>query len=136
MKQIGNILLAVLFAAWAAPASADGALAVGQPSDVAKGGVAFGVTWALPRSEAQQEAVKLCKQTDGVPSSTTALCRVVHTFKHACVSIAFDPQKGTTGFGWGTGSDSVASGWDALDKCKATAGDRASACRLIDTTCD
>jgi hypothetical protein len=118
-------------------ALAHGSLAVGIPRDVAAGGVAIGVSWGVgSAAEAQREAIQFCKGTQGVPASTISLCKVVHTFKNACVSVAMDRQTGTSGFGWGAGGNSTESGWAALEKCRATAGARASACRVVDSTCD
>jgi hypothetical protein len=135
----GRIILtaAAFLIAGAAAAAAHGSLAVGVPADVAAGGVAIGVSFGVgSAAEAQREAVQYCRSSEGVPASTVSLCKVVHTFNNACVSIAMDRQAGTAGFGWGAGGNSTESGWAALEKCRAAAGARASACRVVDSTCD
>jgi hypothetical protein len=110
---------------------------LGIPADVAKGGVAFGVSWEEPTAAAAgQQALSACHEAEGVPASTTSLCRVVHTFQGQCVAVAIDPEPGTTGFGWGKGYTSTQARYEAIESCKTTAGDRAQACTVIDTTCD
>ena len=138
MKKVCFLFLAATVAAtWAAPpASANGSIAIGLPQDVARNGVAVGLSgdYATP-AEAQAEALAQCKNSQ-VQASTRALCQVVQTFKHQCVSIAMDPGVGTPGFGWGIGGNSTAAGWQALVECREASGDRSSACRVVTTSCD
>jgi hypothetical protein len=137
MKRIQLALAAALVTLSCAGASAEGALAVGQPGNVAKNGVAIGVSVGFPTaSAAGQDALVQCKSSE-VKSSTRQLCRVVRTFKHQCVAIAMDPAPGTPGFGWGM----AASRWEArstsLAACSRTAGaSRQGACKVVGTDCD
>ncbi len=138
MNRLALAFVTVIVAAGiTGPALADGALAVGAAPNIATGGVAFGVSWDEPTPAAAGEAAMTgCRAADGVPQSTRSLCRVVHTFKGQCVSVALDPQAGTAGFGWGKGFTTTQSRYEALNNCRATAGNRASACIVVDSTCD
>lgn len=131
------IMAAAIVLAGGQPVLADGALAIGMPANVAAGGVAFGVSWDEPGPEAaQQGALTGCKSAEGVPQSTRNACRIVHNFSGQCVSVAVDPQAGTTGFGWGKGYTTTQSRYEALTNCRATAGERVTACIVVDSTCD
>jgi hypothetical protein len=121
----------------ATAALAHGAIAVGQPSSVAEGGVAVGYTWNYDTSgEAEADALKQCLSYMDAPDSTRALCKVVRTFSHECVAISMDPNTGTEGFGWAVaGSQSEA--YDrALGICKSSDGDASAACAVQAQKCD
>ena len=129
-------ILAVL--AVPAPALADGAIAVGMPSDVAKEGVAFGwVIRALTRQEAERDALNQCHSFLDAPESTRALCAVMKTFKNECVAIALDPEPGTPGVGWAVLPTKTAADSKAMADCRATAGaDRVGFCKVTTSRCD
>ena len=120
-------------------ATADGALAVGEPSDVAAEGFAYGFALDQPTIEqARAGALRDCKtETPGVDPRAQALCAVVQTFKHQCFAVAMDPKDATPGVGWAIAPDKEAAGRAALARCAATAGDdRRDACEVTHSGCD
>lgn len=120
------------------PARADAALAVGQPADVAKQGVAVG--WAVgyaSKDAAEKEALARCRAFGDAPQATRDLCRVVETFKDTCLAVALDPDTGTTGVGWGVYKNRERAEDAAMDKCEETsAPKRRESCRVTLTRCD
>ena len=120
-------------------AAADGALAVGLPSDVAGEGFAYGFAVDKPTgAAASAEALSDCKaETPGVDPRAQALCAVVQTFKNQCFAVAMDPKDATPGVGWAIENDKDTAGRAALAKCTATAGDdRRDACEVTHSGCD
>jgi hypothetical protein len=67
---------------WPKPVSAEGALAVGLPPDVAKLGFAYGYTLnQSSTAEASVTALKDCrKENPGVDKWAQALCKIVRAF--------------------------------------------------------
>jgi hypothetical protein len=131
-------LLAVA-ALWPATGSADGALAVGVPADVAKEGFAYGFALNRPSAEdAERNALSACRQEHpSIDKRAQALCKVVHTFKNQCFAVAMDPKDETPGVGWALAADPQAARKDALDKCMQTAGaDRKEFCEVTHAGCD
>lgn len=121
-------------------ALAYGALAIGEPEDVAKDGLAMG--WSADigsQDAASAEALDWCKK-GGEPrpkAETRALCKVVLTFSHQCLGIAFDKEPKTPGRGWALGATKEAAATDAMAKCKETAGPgRAQFCEIVINNCD
>jgi hypothetical protein len=131
----GAIVLAAIFAQ-AHPSAAAGAIAIGQPADVAKRGISMG--FSADRStiaEAKARSMILCRDSGTLTSST--LCRIVATFENQCVAVAIDPQVGTPGFGWAVADTEQASKSKALSNCQEKAGPaRRDACRITDSYCD
>jgi hypothetical protein len=137
---------AVLFAAVALagtimprPATADGALAVGAPADVAEEGYAYG--FAVNRAstnEATTKAMRDCTtESPGVDKRAQALCKIVQTFRDQCFAVAMDPKDATPGAGWAVAGDKATAGQNALAKCMETAGEnRRSYCQVTHTDCD
>jgi uncharacterized protein DUF4189 len=113
-----------------------GAIAVGQPGDVAKRGVSMGFsTNRDTMDEAKSRSMTLCQNSGTLVSSI--LCKVVATFENKCVAVAIDPQERTPGFGWAVADTEQASKSNALSKCRATAGPtRWDACEITDSYCD
>lgn len=138
MQRIGLVLVALAFASlsWTG-ASAEGALALGQPKDIARHGVAVGMADGLKNGNAAaRDALAQCKSSD-VKADTRALCRVVRTFSKQCSAVAMDPKVGTPGFGWAIAKTETIAASQALANCKATAGfGRRNACRVAGTSCD
>ena len=124
-NQIIPLLIAASFAVgifWADPAAADGALAVGLPSDVAKGGYATGYSYnAKTMDEARATAMDYCRKAP-TNNKAKSLCKVIETFSNRCVAVSMDPKAGTPGAGWGIGDDLRAAEREALARCEATAG--------------
>ena len=117
---------------------AEGALAVGLPSDVAKHGFAFGAGWNGKSSEsAQAEALRNCRRAPNSSEATRALCRVVQTFEHQCFAFAMDRDLGTPGIGWAISSSLEAAEREAISLCSDTAGeDRRQFCEISLSNCD
>jgi Domain of unknown function (DUF4189) len=120
-------------------AAADGALAVGEPSDVAAEGFAYGFAFDQATTEqASTQALGDCKTpTRGIDPRAQALCTVVRTFKDRCFAVAMDPKDATPGVGWAIEDDKETAAREALAKCVATAGDdRRDACEVTHSGCD
>lgn len=128
-RTVGALALAICLAL-NAPCVAAGAVAVGQPEDIAKDGVAiFIFANANSLEYAKQEALAGCKAL----RTTRALCKIVATFRNQCAAQALDPQKGTPGFGWAVAASSREAIQQALSKCRDTAGPtRKDACTVGD----
>ncbi|HEV2283156.1 MAG TPA: DUF4189 domain-containing protein [bacterium] len=125
-------------AAWPVTASADGALAIGRPDDVADHGFAFGmVSNVANASQATDQALDLCRTAKTASGDARKVCQVVQTIHQQCAAVAMDPQKGTPGVGWAIANDKKAAETQALAQCYDTAGtDRRSFCVVSATTCD
>ena len=138
MMKFGYVVALVAVAAVAAsPTLADGALAVGSTSDVAKDGIAVGtsINYKTP-DEAEQAALKRCKVYKPAPKAA-AQCRSVGTFKGECYAVSFDPKEGTPGAGWAIASTKALAEERALANCQITAGEgRRDFCRIEESKCD
>lgn len=117
---------------------ADGALAVGQPADVANQGIAMGYALHFAkREEAQAEALKRCRGSKDAPQAARDLCKIVENFRDRCLAIALDPETGTTGVGWAVAKKQEQAEGLAMDKCAGSAGKkRRDFCRITTTRCD
>lgn len=121
-------------------ASAEGALAVGVPQDVVKGGFSYGWTANKATSEeARSGALAACRKNDGAPDDLPAkkLCKFVDDFRNKCVSIAMDPKAGTPGVGWAIATIKADAVRQAIVNCRATSSaSRSEYCETADTACD
>ena len=117
---------------------ADSALAVGQPGDVAKQGLAMGYAVNYPNKEAAQaEALKRCREFRDAPQSTRDMCKIVESFRDRCLAIALDPDSGTKGLGWSVAKTQVAAEERAMEACiEAAEKKRRDFCRITYTRCD
>jgi hypothetical protein len=119
---------------------AAGAVALGQPSDIAKDGVAiFTFVKASSAELAKKEALAGCKALQGASDTSKALCKIVATFENQCVAESLDPKSGTPGFGWAMARNSRLAKEQALSNCRDTAGPkRQDACVIgpRDLWCD
>jgi hypothetical protein len=104
------------------PTVAEGALAIALPSDVAKGGFAYGrsANWRS-EDEARADALKFCRESATEPK-LRSLCAVIDTFRDQCAAIAMDPKAGTPGVGWAIAATRQAAERQALTQCRDTAG--------------
>jgi hypothetical protein len=109
---------------------AAGAVAVGQPADIAKDGVAiFTQVNEASADMAKRKAMEGCKGLPNASGTSKSLCKVMATFKNQCVAQALDPQSGTPGFGWAMAGNSREAREQALSNCRDTAGSgRQDAC--------
>jgi Domain of unknown function (DUF4189) len=121
-----------------APVRADGALAVGVPSDVAKDGFAYGRNVNSPtEAAARARALELCQHAHDASDEARRVCTVVQGFHRQCVSVAMDPKAGTPGVGWAIAPTKQAAEKQALANCRATAGaSRQQFCVMSDSACD
>ena len=117
---------------------AHGALAIGQPSSVAQGGVAIGYTWNYDTpGQAEADALKQCLSFMDAPDSTRALCKIVSTFSHQCLALSLDPATGTEGFGWSVSSTQDVATDAALQECRDSDGpEHAANCQVSAENCD
>jgi hypothetical protein len=133
----GTMLLAYAVGS-AGGADAEAALAVGLPADVTKQGVAVG--WAINHATgkaAQAEALRRCREAREPPQATRELCRIVESFKDACVAVALDPDAGTGGIGWAVEKAEGTAEAAAMEDCRHSAGEqRRAACRIALARCD
>jgi len=124
--------------AWPRAGAAEGALAIGLPSDVAKEGIAIG--WVInsdSEETAHERALRGCLDFRDAPASTRVLCKVIKTFRGECVAIALDPEAGTPGVGWAIALSMRTAETDALAACASTAGaERQQHCRVTVLRCD
>lgn len=118
-------------------AFAEGALAVGRTSNVAKDGIAIG--WATGYASeklAEDSAMNKCLNFKDAPQRTRKRCQIVNTFKDQCVAISLDPQAGTPGYGYAVRAKMPDAKAEAMSKCRETAGNRAKHCVDSDSSCD
>jgi uncharacterized protein DUF4189 len=102
---------------------AAGAVALGEPADIAKDGVAiFTQVNAANAKRAKELALAGCKALPNSSDTSKALCKIVATFENQCVAQALDPQNGTPGFGWAMAPNSKQAAEQALSNCRDTAG--------------
>jgi len=128
-------LAAALFAGPVPPVRADGAVAVGSTGNVVKHGVAFGMVVNVPKDKAAETALTRCRAFKA--REAAAQCKVVATFSRECFAVAYDPQPGTPGAGWGVGPDQLTANLKAIAMCEETAGPaRRNFCQVETGGCD
>jgi Domain of unknown function (DUF4189) len=132
------LLAAVLQFAPERAALADGAVAMGTTGDVVKHGIAFGLVADEPADKAADLALTRCRAfVKGSSPEATARCKIVATFSRQCFAVAYDPQPGTPGAGWGVGEDQIEANQKAMRMCEASAGPaRARFCQVETGACD
>jgi hypothetical protein len=132
------LLAAALHAGAGRVALADGAVAVGSTGNVVKHGIAFGLVADEPKEKAADLALARCRAfVKGSSPEATAQCKVVAVFSRQCFAVAYDPQPGTPGAGWGVGKDQIDANQNAMKMCEATAGPaRARFCQVESGACD
>jgi len=119
----------------AARSWADGAVAVGSTGNVVRDGIAFGMVVNEPKETAAETAVKRCRTFKA--RAAAERCKVVATFSGECFAVAYDPQPGTPGAGWGIGPDQDAANRKAIGMCEETAGPgRKGFCQVESAGCD
>ncbi len=135
MIKLGCVV--ALLALAGSAARADGALAVGSTSDVAKDGIAIGTSINYKTGdEAEAAAMERCRNYKPAPKAA-AQCRSVGTFKDECYAISFDPKEGTPGAGWAIASSKELAEQRAMANCQITAGEgRRDFCRIEESKCD
>lgn len=117
-------------------ANATGALAIGEPQNLADG---FASGWSIGQENedvANAKAYEQCRDKADAPDQIRALCKVIRTFTDQCVAIALDTEPGATGTGYAVAPSKAETERRALEDCRATAGNRAQYCRIINGGCD
>jgi hypothetical protein len=128
-------LAAAVLAGGAAPAWADGAIAVGTTGNVVRDGIAFGMVVDQPKDQASEIAIQRCRTFEARDAAER--CKVVATFSGECFAVAYDPQPGTPGAGWGVGPDQLAANRRAIAMCEEAAGPaRKGYCQIESGACD
>jgi hypothetical protein len=118
------------------PVFAAGALVIGEPKDLADG---FASGWSVNQSNedvAQARAFEQCRHKADATEAVRALCKTVRAFANQCVTIALDIEPGATGTGYAIAPTKAEAERTALENCRATAGSRGHACRVINGGCD
>jgi len=119
---------------------AAGALAVGLPPDVAKGGFTYGYSNNNEdANHAEAKALDACRTTKDAAKDVNlrSLCKVIQDYSNQCVAVAMDPAAGTPGVGWAVANELLAAERQALGKCMDTAGPgRRAACVVDHSSCD
>jgi hypothetical protein len=133
-----RLLALVLSVCSAYGAFAAGAIAVGEPADVAKEGLAVGIVVNYAsEAKAAETALANCRSYKDAPQSTRDACKVVKTFMGECVATAYDPKPSTPGWGWSIGFTKDVAADVAMANCRLSAGvDRARYCAAATTMCD
>lgn len=133
-RQSGFSLL--LFFGFTSGAFAEGAVAIGQPANVANDGIAIGYSYNhTDKPGAEQRAMAECRRQE--EAGTKGLCKLVLNFRNQCVAVAVDPLAGTPGFGWSVADTAQAAAERALAMCRDTSpADRRQACKLDGDACD
>jgi hypothetical protein len=139
VRLLGAVLaVAAVPALMGGGAVADGAVAVGTTGDVIRHGIAFGMVIDEPKEKAAEIALARCRAfVKGSSRQATAECKVTATFSRQCFAVAYDPNPGTPGAGWGVGKDQIDANLAAMKMCEATAGPgRARFCQVESGACD
>jgi hypothetical protein len=127
----------VAVTSWPVAAGAAGALAIGQPADVAGQGFAYGLTANLNAGQASEKALDQCRNAKGAKEPARAACRVVGMLNRQCAAVAMDPASGTPGVGWAVANDKKTAETQALTQCRETAGaGREAFCKVSVSACD
>jgi hypothetical protein len=119
---------------------AAGAIAVGLPPDVVKGGFTYGYSNNNDdANHAELKALDACRTTKDAANDANlrSLCKVIQDYTNQCVAVAMDPAAGTPGVGWSVANDLLTAERQALGKCMDTAGPgRRAACVVDHSSCD
>jgi hypothetical protein len=119
---------------------AAGALAIGLPPDVAKGGFSYGYSNDNDNVDnADSKALNACRTTKDAANDAKlrSLCKVIIDYSNVCIAVSMDPAAGTPGVGWAIAADVRSAEALALKKCEDTAGpSRRAACVVDHSGCD
>jgi hypothetical protein len=123
---------------WAKPGHTEGALAIGQTGNIAADGIALGISADYRTRElARQQALQTCRNFQGAPERTRALCKLTEAFRKKCAAVALDPEAGTPGAGWAVAKSKDAAESEAMKRCRDSAGrDRREFCKVAASQCD
>lgn len=116
------------FLTLSSPASGQGALAVAIPDGGLRDNFAFGR--AIGGNNAEERAMNICREQARVREIPEAKCKVIESFRNACISIALDPVDRWAG--WAVADSAQAAAAEALKKCSAGGKN----CKTHSTECD
>ena len=121
-----------------APAAlAQSSIALGQPDNVARDGVSFGIAYNQPDHDAADaRAMAECRNGPDVTPAARDRCAVIVRFDNRCVAIALDPRAGTHGFGWAVFDRQEDADDVAIANCRATAREQRDYCVITTRRCD
>jgi Domain of unknown function (DUF4189) len=132
---LAMVACTAILAGAGARAWADGAVAVGSTGDVVRDGVAFGMVVNEPKETAADTALRRCRTFKA--RAAAERCEVVATFSGECFAVAYDPEPGTPGAGWGVGPNQDIANRRATAMCEETAGPkRKGFCQVETGGCD
>jgi hypothetical protein len=137
-QVVAAVMLIGLAIAEAAPAWAYGAIAVGTTGSIKQDGIAYGYSRNFPtEAEANERALKECREFPAASSKATGNCSIRTTFRNECYAVANDPKDGTPGTGWSVAADKETASVRALAACKASAGRDREQYGVVETSkCD
>ena len=128
-------LSAAALAGTASGAWAEGAIAVGTTGNVVRDGIAFGQVVDEPKEAAADTAIERCRTFQA--RAAAERCKLVVTFSRQCFAVAYDPEPGTPGAGWGVAPDQLDAMQKAIAMCEEAAGPaRKGYCQVASTGCD
>jgi hypothetical protein len=127
MKKFG-LAAALALACFATPAAGEGALAVAIPEGGLRDNFAFGR--AIGGDNSSERAMRICIEQATKRGMPASQCKIVESFRNACISIAFDSVDRWAGWAVADNADKAAS--EALGKC-AEGGKN---CKTHSTECD
>ncbi len=121
----------------AAPAGADGAIAMGQTDSISANGLAFGAHYNdFDPSRIAVQAMAECTLS---PASDTAhkACKIIGTFSDQCFSLAQDSKTAPHGVGLSLAENRKRADILAMEQCRKMAGAAtAKACAVLRGGCD
>ncbi len=138
LRLIAALAVAGLSGAAAAPAAAAyGAVFKTDDTDVARTGVWLGYSTNEPDERgARNVAENECRRLLKANPKTVGPCRLVAVFRDLCLAAAFEDGEAADGWGLGFGPSRESASAAALARCRETAGEGATACRVTGTDCD
>ena len=132
---------ALVAVVWTGTARAEGAIAVGLPSDDPKNGFVYGiVTDKATVEDARSGAMSECKGVDVRDTSRAKqACKIIETFRNQCANAAYNGDRNTvsTAVGWGVGPDTATANSRAMAMCNTVRKGTGRPCQLDgDPVCD
>jgi hypothetical protein len=118
---------------WSGASYAEGALAVGLPSNSPRNGFAYGVAFNQTVDEAPSKALSDCRGVDVRDTSKArAACKVIETFRNQCVNISLNGDRNTpsSAVGWGIGPDTATANSRAQTMCETMRAGKGRECHL------
>ena len=117
------------------PAWSRGTVAIGLPGDVARNGVAVGISYNYVSD--QDADAKALKRSAASPDSTQSLCKVDTHFEKQCFTMAMDTKLGPYGVGYKVAATQRDADASALTDCQRTSkSDRSQYCQISYRICD